>query len=303
MEPFVAASHSENNLEITSDFTRGQDFYAWRYMGAHPAYQDGKPGYRFRCWAPHASSVSVFGDFNDWNRNSHPLTPSAGGIWEGFIPNLKRYDSYKFSIVTADGRTLSKADPFAFHAETRPGTASKIFSLEGYTWEDSTWLLKRAHTDWRRRPFNIYEMHLGSWRRGNGNRILSYREIAEQLIPYMKKMGFTHVEFLPVCEHPLDDSWGYQCTGYFSVTSRFGTPADFMYLIDRLHQAGIGVILDWVPAHFPKDAFGLYEFDGAPLYEYQDSRKQEHRGWGTRVFNFERNEVRSFLFSSAMFWI
>ena len=303
MEPFYAISRRDDASEITCEFTRGQDFYAWRYMGAHPAYENGTPGYRFRCWAPHAVSVSIFGDFNCWNRTSHPLTRAAGGIWEGFIPDLTRYDSYQFSIVAADGRTLSKADPFAFHAETRPGTASKIYSLEGYSWGDATWLLRRMNTDWRRRPLNIYEMHLGSWRRGKGNRVLSYHEIAERLIPYMKKMGFTHVEFLPVCEHPLDDSWGYQCTGYFSVTSRFGTPFDFMYLVDQLHQAGIGVILDWVPAHFPKDSFGLYEFDGAPLYEYRDPRKQEHTGWGTRVFNYDRNEVRSFLFSSAMFWV
>lgn len=284
-------------------FLTGQSIRAQAYLGSHPESRNGTDGYIFRVWAPHADAVSVMGDFNAWDHFDHPLSPIGGGVWEGFVVGLKRYDTYKYAIQTKDGRVLAKADPFAFHAETRPGTASKLYELDDYPWDDQTWL------EWRRsnlvydHPLNIYELHLGSWRRTGDDQFLSYRDIAHYLVPYVKEMGFTHVELLPITEHPLDDSWGYQCTGYFAVTSRFGTPDDFKYLVDQLHQAGIGVLLDWVPAHFPKDAFGLYEFDGACCYEYTDPRKGEHADWGTRVFDYSRNEVRSFLYSSALFWL
>ena len=284
-------------------YTSGEAIRAWEFMGSHAQERDGQWGYTFRVWAPHAAEVSVVGDFNRWEEGANPLSPMGGGLWEGFVPGLDRYDVYKYAIRTKDGRTLLKADPYAFHAETRPGTASKIYELGSYQWNDLSWLDYRKKNPVYHRPLNIYEVHLGSWRRTGDGQFLSYRGIADYLVPYVKEMGFTHVEFMPLTEHPLDDSWGYQCTGYFAATSRFGTPDDLMCLIDQLHQAGVGVILDWVPAHFPKDAFGLYEFDGEPCYEYQDMRKGEHADWGTRVFDYGRNEVRSFLFSSALFWL
>ena len=284
-------------------FLKGEATRAQDYLGAHAGQRDGTEGYVFRVWAPHATAVSVMGDFNQWNEEANPMTAMDGGVWEGFVPGLKRYDAYKYAVHTRDGRVLAKSDPYAFHAETRPGTASKIYDLEGYQWGDQGWLdYRKTHLVYDN-PMNIYELHLGSWRRTGDDQMLSYQDIARYLVPYVKEMGFTHVELLPVTEHPLDASWGYQCTGYFAATSRFGTPHDFMYLVDQLHQAGVGVILDWVPAHFPKDAFGLYEFDGEPCYEYADPRKGEHADWGTRVFDYGRNEVRSFLYSSAMFWL
>ena len=284
-------------------FLKGEATRAQDYLGAHAEQRDGAEGYVFRVWAPHATAVSVMGDFNQWNEEANPMTALDGGVWEGFVPGLKRYDAYKYAVHTRDGRVLAKADPYAFHAETRPGTASKIYDLGGYQWGDQGWLdYRKTHLVYDN-PMNIYELHLGSWRRTGDDQMLSYQDIARYLVPYVKEMGFTHVELLPVTEHPLDASWGYQCTGYFAATSRFGTPHDFMYLVDQLHQAGVGVILDWVPAHFPKDAFGLYEFDGEPCYEYADPRKGEHADWGTRVFDYGRNEVRSFLYSSAMFWL
>ena len=284
-------------------FLAGQAVRAQKYLGAHPEVRDNAEGYVFRVWAPHAESVGIMGDFNGWDDKDHPMLPLRGGVWEGFVPGLKRYDSYKYAIHTKDGRLLAKSDPFAFHAETRPGNASKLYDLSGYQWGDENWLKWRRENPVYEKPLNIYEVHLGSWRRTGDDKLLSYRDIAAYLVPYVKEMGFTHVELMPVTEHPLDASWGYQCTGYFAATSRFGTPHDFMYLVDQLHQAGIGVLLDWVPAHVPKDAFGLYEFDGTPCYEYADPRKGEHADWGTRVFDYGRNEVRSFLYSSAMFWL
>ncbi len=284
-------------------FLRGESCHAYNYLGTHPETRDGETGYLFRVWAPHAALVAVTGDFNDWNGTSHPLSFLGGGVWEGFLPGLGQYETYKYAVHTQDGRVLSKSDPYAFHAETRPSNASKLYDLSGYEWGDASWLKWRRENPIYEKPLNIYEMHLGSWRRSGEGEFLSYREIAQWLAPYVKEMGFTHVELMPVTEHPLDASWGYQCTGYFAATSRFGTPHDLMYLIDTLHQAGVGVILDWVPAHFPKDAFGLYEFDGVPCYEYADPRKGEHADWGTRVFDYGSPEVRSFLFSSAMFWL
>ena len=284
-------------------FLQGDNCHAQDYLGAHPANMDGQDGYVFRVWAPHAKGVSVMGDFNDWNEDSHPMNRLDGGVWELFIPGMKQYDTYKYAVHARDGRILAKSDPYAFHAETRPGNASKLYDLSGYQWGDQKWLeYRKSHTVYHS-PLNIYEMHLGSWRRTGEGEFLSYRDMANWLVPYVKEMGFTHVELMPITEHPLDASWGYQCTGYFAATSRFGIPHDLMYLIDQLHQAGVGVILDWVPAHFPKDAFGLYEFDGEPCYEYADPRKGEHADWGTRVFDYDRKEVRSFLFSSALFWL
>ena len=289
-------------LELEA-FSEGRSCHAWRCFGSHPVRQDGVDGYLFRVWAPNAKKLCVFGSFNDWNPESHPLKRLEGGIWEGFIPGLQRYDSYQYAVYHEDGGYTGKVDPYSFHCETRPNVSSKIYDLAGYEWGDAGWLDYRAKTPLYRRPMNIYECHLGSWRRTGEGEFLSYRDIASYLVPYVKEMGFTHVELLPVTEHPLDASWGYQCTGYFAATSRFGIPHDLKYLIDQLHQAGIGVILDWVPAHFPRDAFGLYNFDGTPTYEYSDPRKGEHADWGTNVFDLGRNEVRSFLFSSAMFWL
>ena len=291
------------DTEALAQFSAGESVRAQEFMGAHPAVRDGQEGWLFRVWAPHARKVAVMGEFNGWDEDADPMQPLDGGVWEAFLPGLKQYDSYKYAVHTADGRVLAKADPYAFHAETRPGNASKLYDLSGYAWGDGSWMEYRKKNPIYQKPLNIYEVHLGSWRRTGDGQMLSYRDLGQYLVPYVKEMGFTHVELLPVTEHPLDASWGYQCTGYFAATSRFGTPHDFMWLVDQLHQAGIGVILDWVPAHFPKDAFGLYEFDGEPCYEYADPRKGEHADWGTRVFDYGRYEVRSFLFSSALFWL
>ena len=290
-------------LELQA-FSEGRSTHAWRCFGAHPATaEDGTAGYLFRVWAPNAPLVSVIGDFNGWDLHAAPMTRVEGGIWELFLPGLARYDCYQYAVHGADGTFVGKADPYAFHAATRPDVSSKLYDLAGYEWGDGAWLEQRAKEPPYRRPMNIYECHLGSWRRTGEGEFLSYRDTARYLVPYVKEMGFTHVELLPVSEHPLDASWGYQCTGYYAATSRYGTPDDLKYLIDQLHQAGIGVIMDWVPAHFPRDAFGLRYFDGTPTYEYADPRKGEHADWGTNVFDFGRNEVRSFLFSSAMFWL
>ena len=298
---------SSNDLYLELEaFSEGRSTHAWRCFGAHPAKsEDGTEGYLFRVWAPNAPKITVIGDFNGWDLEATPMTKGEGGIWEAFVPGLKRYDAYQYAIHKADGSGfVGKTDPYGFHAATRPDVSSKLYDLDtGYQWGDRDWFTFRAKNPLYRRPMNIYECHLGSWRRTGEGEFLSYRDITSYLVPYVKEMGFTHVELLPVTEHPLDASWGYQCTGYFAATSRFGTPDDLKYLIDQLHQAGIGVIMDWVPAHFPRDAFGLYNFDGTPTYEYADPRKGEHKEWGTDVFDFGRPEVRSFLFSSAMFWL
>ena len=275
----------------------------WKQMGSHPHTENGQDGWRFRVWAPSAKQVCLMGGFNNWDANALPMTLRDGGVWEIFVPGLKQYDAYRYAVHTADGRVLTKSDPYAFHAEFRPDTASRCCDLSGYPWGDRAWISRRRRQSAYDRPMNIYEVHLGSWRRGEGGAFLPYREIARWLIPYVKQMGYTHVELLPVTEHPLDESWGYQCTGYFAATSRFGTPHDFMYLVDELHKAGIGVILDWVPAHFPKDDFGLFEFDGTTLYEYADPLKREHPDWGTRIFDYSKKEVQDFLISSALFWL
>lgn len=292
-----------NDTAPLAQFLAGQAVRAQEFLGSHPTVRGGQSGWLFRVWAPHAQAVAVMGDFNGWDDRANPMAALEGGVWELFLPGLQQYDNYKYAVHTRSGKVLAKADPYAFHAETRPGTASKLYDLSGYQWGDGSWLDYRKNNPVYQKPMNIYEVHLGSWRRTGDDQMLSYRDIGRYLVPYVKEMGFTHVELLPVTEHPLDASWGYQCTGYFAATSRFGTPHDFMWLVDQLHQAGIGVILDWVPAHFPKDAFGLYEFDGEPCYEYADPRKGEHADWGTRVFDYGRSEVRSFLYSSALFWL
>ena len=253
-----------NDTAPLAQFLAGQAVRAQEFLGSHPTVRGGQSGWLFRVWAPHAQAVAVMGDFNGWDDGANPMAALEGGVWELFLPGLQQYDNYKYAVHTRSGKVLAKADPYAFHAETRPGTASKLYDLSGYQWGDGSWLDYRKNNPVYQKPMNIYEVHLGSWRRTGDDQMLSYRDIGRYLVPYVKEMGFTHVELLPVTEHPLDASWGYQCTGYFAATSRFGTPHDFMWLVDQLHQAGIGVILDWVPAHFPKDAFGLYEFDGEP---------------------------------------
>ena len=281
-------------------FHQGKNFKAQEFLGAHKV-EDGK--YVFRVWAPNAEGIYVTGTFNDWSEDAAPMYRlNDGGVWEAYVEGVKNFDAYKFIIYTGTGRKLYKADPYAIHAETRPGTASKIF--EGnYKWNDGAWLRKRKASSVYSSPVNIYEVHLGSWKRYDDGNTLSYRDLAKELVEYVKNMGYTHIELLPVAEHPFDGSWGYQVTGYFAVTSRYGTPDDFKYFVDQCHKAGIGVIVDWVPAHFPKDAFGLAEFDGTPCYEYADIRKGEHLQWGTKVFDFGRNEVQSFLISNACFWL
>ncbi len=288
-------------------FHHGENFNTYELMGAHPATVAHKHGYVFRVWAPRAESVSVVGEFNGWQENSHLMERMIDGeTFELFIPGVKQFDAYKYCVKTRDGRTLYKADPYAFHAETPDAAisnASKLFDLKGFKWSDKAYLDKQKHTDIYRAPMNIYEVNLLSWKLKEDGGYYTYRELADVLVSYVVKMGYTHVELMPVTEHPFDGSWGYQVTGYYAVTSRLGTPHDFMYLVDCFHNAGIGVILDWVPAHFPKDAFGLYEFDGEPLYEASQWDRMENKGWGTRKFDYGRNEIVSFLISSAIFFL
>ena len=300
MKKKSAAPAAEKRSEL---FYSGRDCRAFDYMGAHPFVQDGEQGYLFRVYAPEAEKVSVMGEFNDWNRDADYMTRDEQGIWEKFIPNIPEYAAYKYSVWAKSGDVFDKSDPYGFHFETRPGNATKAYDLDGYEWGDASWL------DWRKKhlpysnPVNIYECHLGSWKMHEDGNFYSYRQLADELVPYVKEMGYTHIEFMPLTEYPFDGSWGYQVIGYFAATSRYGTPKDLMYLIDKAHQAGLGVIMDWVPAHFPKDGCGLVEFDGSHLYEYADPLKMEHKEWGTRVFDYGKVSTRNLLFSSAMFWI
>lgn len=290
-------------------YHEGSECKAYDWLGAHPATVGGKKGYTFRVWAPNAKSVSVIGEFNGWTRDKGVMKrmKADSEVWETFIAGADIYHSYKYSVESQSGDIKDKCDPYAFHAETRPQNASKLYPLDGcHKWTDAAWMKKRAEGSILEKPMSIYEMHLGSWKKvtnGADGQFYSYDMIGDELIPYLKETGFTHVEFMPVMEHPLDASWGYQVTGYFAATSRFGTPADLMRLIDRLHNAGIGVILDWVPAHFPRDGHGLVEFDGTGLYEGEDVLMREHPDWGTRIFDYSRTEVRAFLLSSANFWV
>ena len=286
-------------------FREGTHARLYRVLGAHPAVVDGTPGVRFAVWAPNAEYVSVIGDFNGWNADANPLAARGdwSGIWEGFVPGVEPGAIYKYHIRSRyHGYRVDKADPFAFFAETPPKTASRVWTLD-YEWGDAEWMARRREANALGAPWSIYEVHLGSWRRTADGRSLSYREIAEPLADYVAEMGFTHVEFLPVMEHPFYGSWGYQVVGYFAPTSRYGTPQDFMYLIDTLHRRGIGVILDWVPSHFPSDEHGLAYFDGTHVFEHRDPRQGYHPEWHSYIFNYGRNEVRSFLLSSAMFWL
>lgn len=270
---------------------------AYEYFGAHPC--DG--GWVFRVWAPQARCVALCGDFNEWQR--WDMRRLADGAWELTVENARQFDAYQYVVTQCDGREVWKSDPYGFHQETRPSTNSKLYDIGGYTWHDEKWRQRREGTHPAEGFVNIYEVHLGSWRRTEDGQVLNYRDIADQLALYVRDMGYNYVELLPVTEYPLDDSWGYQCVGYFAPTSRYGTPHDFMYLVDRLHRAGIGVILDWVPAHFCKDSHGLIQFDGSCLYEYSDPLKWEHESWGTRVFDFGKPEVCNFLLSSAAYWL
>ena len=300
MKKKSAAPAAEKRSEL---FYSGRDCRAFDYMGAHPFVQDGEQGYLFRVYAPEAEKVSVMGEFNDWNRDADYMTRDEQGIWEKFIPNIPEYAAYKYSVWAKSGDVFDKSDPYGFHFETRPGNATKAYDIDGYEWGDASWL------DWRKKhlpysnPVNIYECHLGSWKMHEDGNFYSYRQLADELVPYVKEMGYTHIEFMPLTEYPFDGSWGYQVIGYFAATSRYGTPKDLMYLIDKAHQSGLGIIMDWVPAHFPKDGCGLVEFDGSHLYEYADPLKMEHKEWGTRVFDYGKVSTRNLLFSSAMFWI
>lgn len=284
-------------------FGKGDHHKIYEKLGSHPTKINDVTGVHFAVWAPNARSVSVVGEFNKWKESQHQMRVLGNsGVWELFIPNLHQGQIYKYAINDQHGNMFLKADPYAFQFETRPKTASVIADIDTYKWKDERWMHNRRHTDPLKTPISIYEVHLGSWKRKNDNQYLNYREIAEQLVDYVKKIGYTHIELLPIAEHPYDGSWGYQITGYFAPTSRFGNPDDFQYFVDHCHRNGIGVIIDWVPAHFPKDAHGLARFDGTALYEHQDPRIGEHKEWGTLVFNYGRNEVRNFLIANALFW-
>ncbi|HEY9893140.1 MAG TPA: 1,4-alpha-glucan branching enzyme [Candidatus Sericytochromatia bacterium] len=306
-------------------FAEGNHHRVYEKMGAHPTQIDGVKGVYFAVWAPNARNASVLGDFNYWDGRKHQMRKGATGIWELFIPEIGVGEHYKYEIKNIDGHIYEKSDPYGFQQEVRPKTASIVTDLDSYKWNDSDWMEQRRHTEALSKPISVYEVHLGSWLHASsgepgilengetepvvnvselrpGARFLTYRELAQKLIPYVKELGFTHIELLPIAEHPFDGSWGYQVTGYYACTSRHGTPEDFMYFVDQCHQNGIGVIVDWVPGHFPKDGHGLAFFDGTHLYEHADPRKGEHKEWGTLVFNYNRNEIRNFLFANALFW-
>ena len=288
-------------------FGQGTHYKIFEKLGAHPKTYKGKSGVYFAVWAPHAKAVGVVGDFNGWNPDATPMQNlESSGIYEAFVPGLGTGALYKFAITTREDKIIFKADPYAFSAEFRPGTASVVADISGFKWSDEKWITSRKSSDPVKSPMSIYELHLGSWRKTNRAEkegYYTYKEAAHELADYVKKMGYTHVELMGIAEHPYDGSWGYQVTGYYAPTSRYGTPKEFMYFVNYLHKKGIGVILDWVPAHFPKDAHGLADFDGEPLYEYADPRKGEHPDWGTKVFDYGKNEVKNFLIANAMYWV
>lgn len=305
---------------VRDQFHQGTNRRAYEMLGAHPVTQDGQEMWHFAVWAPNARAVSLIGEFNQWDKEKTPMQKVYDGTWEVRLPaetfdvksDPKRYDypdaakkltTYKYCVQAQDGTWQDKADPYGFAMQMRPDTASRIYDLSGYRWGDADWMEARKSYDPYHSPVNIYEMHLGSWRRHRDGTFMTYTEIAEQLVPYLKEMGYTHVEFMPVMEHPLDMSWGYQVSGYYAATARFGEPKELMALIDALHQAGIGVLLDWVPAHFPRDAMGLRRFDGTPCYEHPDPRRGDMPQWGTHMFDYARGEVNSFMLSNACFWL
>ena len=288
-------------------FGAGTHYEIYKKLGAHPMTYKGKKGIYFGVWAPHAQAVHLVGDFNGWNPEANPMTKvGQSGIWEYFNAGMQVGELYKFAITTDTGKILYKADPFAFSAEYRPGTASVTADISGFSWNDSDWISKRSQADMTKQPISIYEVHLGSWKkkdREEKDGYYTYVEAAHELAAYVKEMGYTHVELMGIAEHPYDGSWGYQVTGYFAPTSRYGSPKDFMYFVNYLHKNGIGVILDWVPAHFPKDAHGLANFDGTAVYEHADPRQGEHPDWGTKIYNYGRPEVKNFLIANALYWV
>ena len=323
-DPYAFTSPVLTDFDIHL-FAEGNHHRIYEKMGAHPMKQDGVSGVYFAVWAPNARNVSITGDFNNWDGRQHQMRKGSSGIWDLFVPQLKVGDSYKYEVKNMDGHIYEKADPYGFQHEVRPQTASIVADLEQYEWQDEAWMEHRRSTDQMTQPISVYEVHLGSWLHESsatpaknadgsdapvvtvadlkpGARFLTYRELAAKLIPYVKEMGYTHIEVLPVSEHPFDGSWGYQVGGYFAPTSRYGTPEDFMYFVDQCHHHGIGILVDWVPGHFPKDKHGLAFFDGTHLYEHADPRRGEHKEWGTLVFNYGRHEVRNFLVANALFW-
>ena len=302
-----------NKNVITKDdcylFGKGTHYEIYEKLGAHVTTIDGVKGTYFAVWAPHAVNVAVIGDFNDWLGFNHNMKMEIdSGIWELFIPEVEEGAMYKYVISTQSGDTLYKADPYGFWAEKRPGNASRVANIDNYKWKDTKWISEKAKENHYELPMSIYEVHPGSWKKDfkgpdDEDGFYDYKRMAKELVAYVKDMGYTHVELMGILEHPFDGSWGYQVVGYYAPTSRYGTPQDFMYLVDAFHKAGIGVILDWVPAHFPKDAHGLAMFDGTPLYEYADPRLGEHPDWGTKVFDYSKTEVVNFLIANALFWV
>ena len=284
-------------------FHTGDSVRAYDFLGAHLVNRNDKNGVVFRVWAPTARSVSVAGDFNNWNNEANYMYNIGYGVWEVFVEGVKEFCTYKYCIESEYGDRLMKADPYAFHAQTRPGQASVVYDIEGYSWNDSEWFNKRKENNISSSPMNIYEIHAGSWRKYPDGNFFNYQKLADELIPYLKEMHYTHVQLMPIMEYPYDGSWGFQTTGYYAPTSRYGTPSDFMAFVDKLHGEGIGVILDWVPSNFPTDDFGLARFDGSPLYESNDPKTSKRDSWGTCLFNYARFEVTSFLVSCAMFWL
>ncbi len=280
-------------------YHEGKNYQAYKFFSPHKEDKN----WVFRVWAPNARAVHLVGDFNHWQTGEDKFELISDGIWECVTAKPKKFDAYKFCIFKKDGSKVLKCDPYAIHAETAPQNASKVYELDDYNWTDDEWVAKRDSTNSFEAPMNIYELHFGSWKQYPDGNYYSYKDMAKELIPYVKKMGYTHIELLPMTEYPFDGSWGYQVTGFFAPTSRYGVPKDFMYFVDKCHKEGIGVILDWVVAHFPKDEHGLMEFDGSRLYEYTDELKCEHKEWGTRIFDYSKNEVKSFLISSAMYWL
>ena len=310
-KPAALKEPADNRVFISNDdaywFGNGTHYQIYKKLGAHPSEENGEKGYFFAVWAPNAKAVHVVGTFNGWNEDQYPMKQfNAGGIWTLFIPGLAEGELYKYCITTADGKKKYKADPYGNWCELRPGNASRIVDISGYKWGDARWMNARVKKDPNREPLAVYECHIGSWMKhpdGTADGFYNYREFADRLVDYLKDLKFTHVELMGISEHPFDGSWGYQVTGYYAPTSRYGHPKDFMYLVDTLHKNNIGVILDWVPAHFCPDDFGLAEFDGTCIYEDPDPRRGQHPDWGTRIFNLAKHEVSNFLIANVRYWI